>query len=298
MPIIPRAPGAPRLRGEPGEDLLGVAQLLLEVLVGEHALGVAAAAQVDPHAGVPVAGEVGVVHRVADRGQVALAVRDELQDRRHRALVGGRRPPDPTREVHAVRHRDPQPCVLDDLARETVNDPHARSLSPILIAVPRCLLRGRRTRTAARRRPARTSRPARPRSPRRRRWSRSRSCSCPGRAASDRRSPGSTVTSTMQPSTSRSTCAISSAVGHPTDHTVGRSAARTTWPRRRRGPRRCGGRGSRPSASSTMWWWLATPSTQANSSAWLCECRGLISSRVSASCSASQKYSTLNVTPS
>ena len=124
----PRAAVAPRLGREPGEHLLGVAQLPLEVLVGEHALGVAAAAQVHPDPGEPVAGEVGVVHRVAHRGQVALPVRDELQDRRHRALVGVRGPPEPPRQVHPVRHGDPQPRLLDDPAREAVDHPHAANL--------------------------------------------------------------------------------------------------------------------------------------------------------------------------
>ena len=43
------------------------------------------------------------------------------------------------------------------------------------------------------------------------------------------------------------------------------------------------GRGSRPSASCSMWSWLATPSTCSNSSACDWECRGLTSSRVIAS---------------
>ena len=44
--------------------------------------------------------------------------------------------------------------------------------------------------------------------------------------------------------------------------------------------------------------WLATPSTRSNSSACDWECRGLISSRVIASRSASKKNSMLNVMPS
>jgi hypothetical protein len=56
----PRAPVAPRLRGEPGEHLLGVVELLLEVFVGQHPLRIAAAAQIDPDPGVSVSSQVGV----------------------------------------------------------------------------------------------------------------------------------------------------------------------------------------------------------------------------------------------
>ena len=122
----PGAPVAPGLRGDPGQHLLGVAQLLLEVLVGEHALGVAAAAQVDPDARVAVSREVGVVDRVPDRGEVALAVRDELQDGGDGLQVGGLRPPDPPGEAGAVRQRDAELGVLLDAMREPlrVDDPH------------------------------------------------------------------------------------------------------------------------------------------------------------------------------
>ena len=92
MPIIPVRP-LHRLRGEPGEHLLGVAELLLEVFVGQHPLRVAAAAQ-DPDPGVSVSSQVGVVDRVPDRGEVTLAVRDELQDGGDGPRVGGLRPPD------------------------------------------------------------------------------------------------------------------------------------------------------------------------------------------------------------
>ena len=67
MPIMPIGAGAPWLRGDPGSTSSASSLLLRLVLVGEHALGVAAAADVDAHAGVAVAGEVGVAHRVVDR---------------------------------------------------------------------------------------------------------------------------------------------------------------------------------------------------------------------------------------
>ena len=67
------------------------------VLVVDQPVGVAAAAQVEPHAGVAVAGEVGVLGGVARGRAVALAVGHGLEDRGHgigrrpRAARGGRR---------------------------------------------------------------------------------------------------------------------------------------------------------------------------------------------------------------
>ena len=60
------------------------------VLVVGQAVGVAAAAHVDPHAGVAVAGQVGIQQLVAGGGAVALAVGQVLEHGRHR--VAARRP--------------------------------------------------------------------------------------------------------------------------------------------------------------------------------------------------------------
>ena len=76
-------PVAPRLRGYPLQHFQAV---LLVLLDREHALlpvGVARAADVYAQAGVAMAGEVAVMHRVARRVDVALAVRQQLDDRRH-----------------------------------------------------------------------------------------------------------------------------------------------------------------------------------------------------------------------
>ena len=101
-------------------------QLLLEVLVGEHPLGIAAAAQVDPDARVSVSREVGVVDRVPHRGEVALSVRDELEDGGDGVQVGRLRPPDPSGEAGAVCQRDAELGVLLDAMRKPlpVDDPH------------------------------------------------------------------------------------------------------------------------------------------------------------------------------
>ena len=57
MPTLAAAPGLGR---DPGDDLERVVLLLLAVLVGQQAVGVARAADVDAHAGIAVAGEIGM----------------------------------------------------------------------------------------------------------------------------------------------------------------------------------------------------------------------------------------------
>ena len=101
------------------------AALLHRVLVGDQPVGVAAAAQVDPDAGVAVPGEVPVPGGVAGGGAVALAVRHGVQDRRHRIALGVLGQPHARGEPATVGERDPQ--VLDGPhgAREVGSDLHA-----------------------------------------------------------------------------------------------------------------------------------------------------------------------------
>ncbi len=56
---------APWLGRQPGDDLERVVLLLLAVLVGQHTVGLAAAADVDAHRGIAVSSEIGVGERVA-----------------------------------------------------------------------------------------------------------------------------------------------------------------------------------------------------------------------------------------
>ena len=129
---------APGLGGEPGEHLDGVVLLLGQVLVEEDAVGVAAAAQVDPHRGVAVPGEVGVAGRVADGRAVAPAVGDVLEQRRHRVALRVLGQPDLRRQPAAVGHGDP----------DGVDDPHrARQVGRRLHE--RLLTRGRVARRAS-----------------------------------------------------------------------------------------------------------------------------------------------------
>jgi hypothetical protein len=61
-----------------------VVLLLLQILVEQHAVGIAGAAHVRAHAGVAVAGKIAVARRVADDGSVVAAIRNVFKDGRHR----------------------------------------------------------------------------------------------------------------------------------------------------------------------------------------------------------------------
>ena len=124
----PDPPGAPRLGGEPGDHLHRVVLLQREVLVGEHALRVAAAAHVDADARVAVPGDVGMRERVPLRGPLAPAVREVLEDRRHRARLGVDREPHARREPRPVLQRDPDRITPLDRAREHAHGGHGAAL--------------------------------------------------------------------------------------------------------------------------------------------------------------------------
>ncbi len=107
---------APVLLGDPGDDLERVVLLLLGVLVEQDAVGIAGAPQIDPDRGIAGLGEIAMDRLVPRPHEVPLAVRDVLQDRRHRRRLGILGQPDPGRDPAAVRHRDPDVLDLDDLA--------------------------------------------------------------------------------------------------------------------------------------------------------------------------------------
>ena len=90
----------------------------LQVLVPHEAVGIAVAAHVDAHAGIAVAGDVGVGEGVAPSRAVALAVGQVFQDRRHRLRFGILGQPDAGRQPAAVGERDPGVLDLADRARE------------------------------------------------------------------------------------------------------------------------------------------------------------------------------------
>ncbi len=120
--------GAPRLGGEPGDDLHRVVLLEREVLVGENAIRVAAAAHVDADARVAVSGDVGMRERVPLRGPLAPAIRQIFEDGRHRARLGIDREPHARREPRPVLQRDPDRITPLDRARERAHGGHGAAL--------------------------------------------------------------------------------------------------------------------------------------------------------------------------
>ena len=95
----PDRAGAPRLRRDPGDDLEQVLLLLGVVLVLEHAVRLAAAAQVDAHAGVAARGPVRVDEHVAGGHAVAEPVGNGLEDAGHGVGLGVLREPDARRQT-------------------------------------------------------------------------------------------------------------------------------------------------------------------------------------------------------
>ncbi len=98
----PDVAAAPRLGGNPGDGLDGVVLLLERVLVDEHAVGVSAAPDVEPHSRIPVTGEVAEATLIVNGEQVVLAVRDVLENRRDRDGRGNLGHPDPRTEAGTV----------------------------------------------------------------------------------------------------------------------------------------------------------------------------------------------------
>jgi hypothetical protein len=74
-------PVAPRLLGDPLHGFDGIERFIADGEGALRAVRVAGAADVDAHAGIAVAGEVAVMHRVARCVNVALAIRDDFDDR-------------------------------------------------------------------------------------------------------------------------------------------------------------------------------------------------------------------------
>ena len=67
MPIMPDRAAAPGLLDQPVDDFQRVVLFLLEVFVPHQAVGLAVAAHVHAHAGIAMAGHVGMGELVADR---------------------------------------------------------------------------------------------------------------------------------------------------------------------------------------------------------------------------------------
>ena len=113
---------APRLLGDPGEDLERVVLLLQGVLVGEHAVGLAGPAHVHPHGRVAVACEVRLALGVAEDRPVGLAVGEVLEHGGHRVVLGVLRQPDPRGEPRPVGQVEPGVLDLPNAAGEVRPD--------------------------------------------------------------------------------------------------------------------------------------------------------------------------------
>jgi hypothetical protein len=73
---------AGRVRRDLGDDLRAIGELLVGVLVGEHAFGIAGALEIDADAEIVVIGEPRIHLAVGDHGAVAPPIGHELHDRR------------------------------------------------------------------------------------------------------------------------------------------------------------------------------------------------------------------------
>ena len=105
---------APGLRRDPVDDGDRVVQLLRPIHVRHQALGVTGAPHVDPHAGVPVACEEGMVAFVPDTHHVPLPVWNVLEHGRCRIARRRLRQPQACRQADAAGHRYPAMLDLPD----------------------------------------------------------------------------------------------------------------------------------------------------------------------------------------
>src|SRR4029079_13177103 len=111
-PHHPDRAAAPGLRGQPVDDFEAVALLLLGIFVEQETARFPAAPDVDAHARIAVAGQVGMRERVPFIGAIALAVWQILQDRGNRISLRVVWQPNPGGQRRAVLQRDQR--VLDD----------------------------------------------------------------------------------------------------------------------------------------------------------------------------------------
>ncbi len=121
MPTFPLHQG---LGGDPPEHFQAVLLLQGEVFVPEHALRLPRAAQIDPDAGVAVAGKITVSNGVADGFKIALSVGDVFQDGRRRLTIGCFRNPDPGRQMGAVGQWNPRMRHFPNRAGKSCNGFH------------------------------------------------------------------------------------------------------------------------------------------------------------------------------
>ncbi len=105
---------APGLAGDPGDHLQRIVLLLDEVLIVQDSVRVAGAAHVDAHAGIAMGGEPWMHGLVAPACEVAFAIRQIFEDRRHGSGLRSLGHPDAGRQPTAVGHRYPDVLEIAD----------------------------------------------------------------------------------------------------------------------------------------------------------------------------------------
>jgi hypothetical protein len=111
----PRAPG---LAHRPVDHITRILQFLRGVFIFHHAFGITVAAHIDPDAGIALSRHPRMGQAVTHDRAIAFAVRQMLQDDRHRVVLRILRHPDPGRQPAAVGHLDRLVLDLDDLTRK------------------------------------------------------------------------------------------------------------------------------------------------------------------------------------
>ena len=116
--------GTPVLCRDPVDDLERVPLFLRRILVEHDAVTFTIAAHVDTQAGITMAGKVGVGELITNRRAVALAVRQILEDGRHRGYSGIVRQPHTGGQPAAVREFDPDVLVFRHRMRKLIDRLH------------------------------------------------------------------------------------------------------------------------------------------------------------------------------
>ena len=95
---------APGLLLQPLQDLHGIVQFALQVLVLKYTLGIPTAAQVHTHTGNTIAGEIGMGDGITVAHGIAFAVGNKLQHRGHRGVFCRLGNPQLGGKLHPVIH--------------------------------------------------------------------------------------------------------------------------------------------------------------------------------------------------
>src|SRR5690606_32012906 len=90
--------------------------LLLQIFVADQALGIAGAADIEPHAGIALGGEPGMGELVPVARAVAPPIWDVFEDRGNRIRLRVLRHPDSGGKPGAVGHRNPDGLEVANLA--------------------------------------------------------------------------------------------------------------------------------------------------------------------------------------